>query len=109
MLRGKSTSAGALEVDGPGASAIVDHPFVPRDQWWSVCGHEYGRRLPFKDNRHSCGLAEAAHASTTLTCDPSVCALCGQGEGHSKRCSVTRDDVDESKFRMPARHEETDA
>jgi hypothetical protein len=35
------------------AAAIVrDHPFVPRRAWYEVCIR--------------CGLAEAAHASTTL-------------------------------------------
>lgn len=32
-------------------SAVTDHPFEPRDRWWSVCKH--------------CGIAEAAHLHTT--------------------------------------------
>jgi hypothetical protein len=28
------------------------------------------------------------------------CALCGQKEGHSERCSVTRHKVDPMQFRM---------
>lgn len=35
------------------APAIVsDHPFVPRDEWWSLC--------------KVCALAQAAHAETTV-------------------------------------------
>lgn len=34
---------------------ITDHAFVPRGEWWSLCGYE------------GCGLSEAAHAETTLT------------------------------------------
>jgi hypothetical protein len=33
-------------------SAITDHPFVPKGQWWSLCVH--------------CGLAQAAHTSSTI-------------------------------------------
>lgn len=33
-------------------SAITDHAFVPRAQWWSLC--------------KICGLAQAAHSSTTI-------------------------------------------
>lgn len=39
---------------------ISDHPFVPRGEWWSLCGHE------------DCCLAEAAHAETTLTGDEHI-------------------------------------
>lgn len=35
-----------------GVSIVTDHPFEPRDTWWSRC---------------VCGLAESAHATTTLT------------------------------------------
>lgn len=35
-------------------SIITDHPFVPRREWWTLCGHE------------GCGLGEAAHSETTL-------------------------------------------
>lgn len=31
---------------------ISDHPFVPRDEWWSLC--------------EVCGLAQAAHSETTV-------------------------------------------
>lgn len=31
---------------------ILDHPFEPRGQWWSLCKH--------------CGLAQAAHSSSTI-------------------------------------------
>lgn len=34
-------------------SGITDHKFVPRGHWWDLCEH--------------CGMAEAAHAETTLT------------------------------------------
>lgn len=33
-------------------SVITDHPFEPRDRWWSLCKH--------------CGLAQAAHSSSTI-------------------------------------------
>jgi hypothetical protein len=33
-------------------SVINDHPFVPQDEWWSLCKH--------------CGLAQAAHSSSTI-------------------------------------------
>jgi hypothetical protein len=33
-------------------SNITDHPFEPRDKWWSLC--------------KVCGLAQAAHAATTI-------------------------------------------
>jgi hypothetical protein len=33
-------------------SLIVDHPFEPTDEWWSLC--------------HICNLAESAHQETTL-------------------------------------------
>ena len=33
-------------------SNVVDHPFEPRTEWWTLCKH--------------CGLAESAHAETTL-------------------------------------------
>lgn len=59
-----------LEQDGPKSSAITDHAFVPRGEWWTTCGHEIGRQLrgPMQPSRPIvCGLAEAAHQSTTLT------------------------------------------
>lgn len=31
---------------------VDDHPFEPRGQWWSLCKH--------------CGLAQAAHSSSTI-------------------------------------------
>lgn len=44
------------KLDGErGVSIVSDHPFEPRDEWWSQCV--------------SCGLAESAHASTLV--DPS--------------------------------------
>lgn len=33
-------------------SVISDHPFEPKDEWWSLCKH--------------CNLAESAHKETTL-------------------------------------------
>ena len=33
-------------------SGITDHAFEPRDEWYTLCVH--------------CGLAEAAHAETTI-------------------------------------------
>lgn len=38
---------------GAGVAIITGHPFIPRGEWWTVC--------------LSCGLAEAAHAKTTLS------------------------------------------
>lgn len=34
------------------SSLIEDHPYEPRAEWWSLCKH--------------CGLAQAAHASSTI-------------------------------------------
>ena len=42
--------------DGPGAVTATDHAFIPRDEWWSLC--------------IVCGLAESAHATTTLAPNP---------------------------------------
>jgi hypothetical protein len=39
-------------LDGPGTSAISDHRYQPRGEWWSVC--------------RFCGLAEAAHARSAV-------------------------------------------
>lgn len=39
------------ELDGPGATTVEDHPYEPRGEWWTVC--------------KVCGLAEAAHVTTT--------------------------------------------
>jgi hypothetical protein len=33
-------------------SQVVDHPFEPRGEWWSLCKH--------------CNLAESAHRDTTI-------------------------------------------
>lgn len=33
-------------------SQVVDHPFTPKTEWWSLCKH--------------CNLAESAHKETTL-------------------------------------------
>lgn len=33
-------------------SVIMDHPFEPKGEWWSLCKH--------------CNLAESAHKETTL-------------------------------------------
>jgi hypothetical protein len=65
--------------DGPKVSSVSDHSFVPRGEWFTVCGHGVARPLrdvhPF-DRRSPalsgeillpCGLAEAAHLTTTLT------------------------------------------
>lgn len=35
-------------------SAITDHPFQPRGEWWSRCAYP------------GCNLSEAAHSETTL-------------------------------------------
>jgi hypothetical protein len=39
-------------LDGPGSSAITDHPFHPRGEWWTGC--------------RDCGLSEAAHSTTNI-------------------------------------------
>lgn len=39
--------------DGPGASAVTDHAFAPRGEWWTRCKH--------------CNLAEAAHMRTSMS------------------------------------------
>jgi hypothetical protein len=56
-----------LELDTAAAAIERDHPFVPRGEWFEVCGFEYGVQWR-KVGLHAkvCGLAEAAHASTTL-------------------------------------------
>jgi hypothetical protein len=35
-------------------SNIVDHPFTPKREWWTLCGHP------------GCNLAESAHRDTTV-------------------------------------------
>jgi len=40
-------------------SNIVDHPFEPKGEWWSLCGFR-------KDDGDLCNLAESAHQDTTL-------------------------------------------
>lgn len=45
-----------MNADGErGVSAVTEHPFTPRGEWWTVC--------------RECGLAEAAHTKTTLRRD----------------------------------------
>jgi hypothetical protein len=58
-----------MSLDSSGASAITDHPFVPSGAWYSLCGLVVFRpdeRVNFRP----CGLAEAAHAATTLSHQP---------------------------------------
>jgi hypothetical protein len=57
-----------LELDTAAAAIVTDHPFVPRGAWYEVCGFQYGLRFG-EYVRVRCGLAEAAHASTTLNHD----------------------------------------
>lgn len=46
--------SGRREVAHDESPAIItNHAFEPRGEWWSLCRH--------------CGLAESAHAETTLT------------------------------------------
>lgn len=40
-------------------SNIVDHPFEPKGEWWSLCGFR-------KDDGDLCNLAESAHKETTV-------------------------------------------
>lgn len=49
-----------------GVSVITDHPFSPRREWWSLCGHD-------KPNGDACNLSEAAHAETAAP----RCRECG--------------------------------
>jgi hypothetical protein len=50
-------------------SAIVtSHPYMPRDQWWSLCD--------------VCGLAEAAHTETQATSDLRL--RMGRSSGHEE-------------------------
>lgn len=35
-------------------SVIIDHPFTPKGEWWSLCGYK------------GCNLAESAHSRTTI-------------------------------------------
>jgi hypothetical protein len=51
-----------LELDTAAAAIVRDHAFVPRGEWFEVCGYNYSGFV--------CGLAEAAHASTTLNHEP---------------------------------------
>jgi hypothetical protein len=63
-----------LELDTAAAAIVRDHPFVPRGEWFEVCGHPIPNRAQWASNplaaanytMRRCGLAEAAHASTTL-------------------------------------------
>jgi hypothetical protein len=63
-----------FELDTHAVSAITDHAFVPRGEWWTVCGQYVPNRAKWACNplaeanyaMRRCGLAEAAHASTTL-------------------------------------------
>ena len=47
------------------SSSITDHPFKPRDEWWSLCGHVV-KPLETTPSVRYCNLAESAHAATTL-------------------------------------------
>jgi hypothetical protein len=57
-------------LDGPGASAITDHPFHPCAEWWTRC--------------EDCGLSEAAHSTTNIEAEraamlatlPHRCPMC---------------------------------
>lgn len=42
-------------------SAITDHPFEPKGEWYSLCGYF----LPGTTKR--CNLAESAHTETKMT------------------------------------------
>lgn len=54
-----------LELDGPKASVITDHAFVPKGEWYTTCGYVRERTISSRSRR--CGLAEAAHRESTLT------------------------------------------
>jgi hypothetical protein len=53
-----------LELDTAAAAIVRDHSFTPRAEWWTTCGS--GVRRGDDPRIRPCGLAEAAHASTTL-------------------------------------------
>lgn len=40
-------------------SIISDHPFEPKAEWWTLCGH-------YNADGTRCNLAESAHTETTL-------------------------------------------
>jgi hypothetical protein len=58
-----------LELDTAAAAIVRDHPFVPRGEWWTRCGEHVFRDPDAPHVFDYCGLAEAAHASTTLNHD----------------------------------------
>lgn len=41
------------------SSAINDHAFIPKGEWYTLCGHP-------KSDGKICNLAESAHTETTL-------------------------------------------
>lgn len=40
-------------------SAISDHAFIPKGEWYTLCGHR-------KAGDNPCNMAESAHKETTL-------------------------------------------
>lgn len=59
---------GNLPIPGRDTASITDHPFVPTAEWWTRCG---------------CGLAEAAHASTTLVRDGAGAPMASRNGGRA--------------------------
>lgn len=53
------------EPEGAGPSHITDHAFVPKGEWYTLCGHitKIGDSLATTE---ICNMSEAAHAATTL-------------------------------------------
>jgi hypothetical protein len=61
------------QLDTAAAAIVTDHAFVPRGEWWTVCGKlvcKWTSTDGLRSNFLPCGLAEAAHASTTLSHEP---------------------------------------
>jgi hypothetical protein len=48
------TEDGQVAPDTSTASVVVDHAYVPKNEPWSLCGH------------NGCNLSEAAHRDTTV-------------------------------------------
>jgi hypothetical protein len=62
------------ELDTAAAAIVTNHAFVPRGEWYERCGHVGRDRTAYRFDHSEfryvgvpCGLAEAAHAATTLS------------------------------------------
>jgi hypothetical protein len=57
---GSSNGTKPVDAADTAKSVIDDHAFVPRGEWWSLCGH-------MKEGEKLCNLAESRHKETTIT------------------------------------------